>query len=251
MEPLNSLPRLSRTTLALLVILASTTRVATSQQPRSAGSPLAGTSWQLVRFQGADGAAVTPDDGTKYTIAFDKTGNLSARIDCNRGRGKWASSGPGELQLSPLALTRATCLPGSLHDQIARQWSNIRSYVMKDGHLFLSLMADGGIYEFAPVASQTPSGSAPSGFLKSPVAFKGPVTWICGQDNAATDELRVTFYETQPAMVLLERGYAARPAFQVKAASGSRYEGDGVLFWEARGEATLNWMGASSTCKPK
>lgn len=52
-------------------------------------------------------------------------------------------------------------------------------------------------------------------------------------------------------MVLLERGDAAPPAFQVKAASGSRYEGDGVLFREARGEATLNWMGAASTCKPK
>jgi hypothetical protein len=29
-------------------------------------------------------------------------------------------------------------------------WPYIRSYVMKDGHLFLSLMADGGIYEFEP-----------------------------------------------------------------------------------------------------
>lgn len=251
MSLLNGLPRLSRTSLVLLVVLASTTSAATSQQSRSAGSPLVGTSWQLVRFQGGDGAVLTPDDGSKYTIAFDKTGNLSARIDCNRGRGTWASSGPGALQLSPLALTRAMCPPGSLHDQIARQWSNIRSYVMKDGHLFLSLMADGGIYEFGPVATPAPTGSAPSGPLKSPVPFKGPVTWVCGQGNAATDVLRVTFYETQPSMVLLERGDAARPAFQVKAASGSRYEGDGVLFWEARGEATLNWMGAASTCKPK
>ena len=251
MSLLNSLPRLSRTSLILLVVLAFTTPAATSQQPRSAGSPLAGTSWQLVRFQGGDGAVLTPDDGSKYTIVFDKTGNLSARIDCNRGRGTWASSGPGALQLSPLALTRAMCPPGSLHDQIARQWSNIRSYVIKDGHLFLSLMADGGIYEFGPVATQTPSGPAPAGPLKSPVPFKGPVAWICGQGNAGTDLLRVTFYETQPSMVLLERGSTARPAFQVKAASGSRYQGDGVLFWEARGEATLNWMGAASTCKPK
>jgi heat shock protein HslJ len=250
MALLNSLPLLSRS-LALLVVVTSTTPAATSQPSRSAGSPLAGTSWQLVRFQGGDGAVLTPDDGSKYTIAFDRTGNLPARIDCNRGRGTWASSGPGALQLSPLALTRARCPPGSLHDQIARQWSNIRSYVMRDGHLFLSLMADGGIYEFAPVTIQAPAVSAPSAPLKSPVPFKGPVTWICGQGTAAPDEMRVTSYETQPPMVLLERGYVARPAFQVKAASGSRYEGDGVLFWEARGEATLNWMGAASTCKPK
>jgi hypothetical protein len=28
-----------------------------------------------------------------------------------------------------------------------KQWGNVRSFVIKDGHLFLSLMADGGIYE--------------------------------------------------------------------------------------------------------
>ena len=52
--------------------------------------------------------------------------------------------------------------PGSLHDQIVKQWENIRSYVMKDGHLFLALMADGGIYEFEPRASTKPEPSAGS-----------------------------------------------------------------------------------------
>jgi para-nitrobenzyl esterase len=37
-----------------------------------------------------------------------------------------------------------------MHDQIVKQWGNIRSYVLR-GHLFLALMADGGIYEFEPV----------------------------------------------------------------------------------------------------
>jgi heat shock protein HslJ len=236
------LPRLSRVTLSLIVFHVTT--AAASQPPQAAGPPLAGTAWQLVRFQGGDGKVLTPDDPSKYTVAFDNNGNLTARVDCNRGRGTWTSSGPGNLQFSPMALTRAMCPPGSLHDQIARQWTNIRSYVMKGGHLFLSLMADGGIYEFEPAAPQP-------GAFKSPVASKGPVTWTCGQGTAGPDTLRVTFYETQPSMVLLERAGVTRPAFQVKAASGSRYEGDGVLFWEARGEATLNWLGTQSTCKPK
>lgn len=29
---------------------------------------------------------------------------------------------------------RAQCPPGSLHDQIVKQWTNIRSYVVKDAH---------------------------------------------------------------------------------------------------------------------
>jgi para-nitrobenzyl esterase len=37
---------------------------------------------------------------------------------------------------------------------MVKQWGYIRSYLIKDGHLFLSLMADGGIYEFEPVTKR-------------------------------------------------------------------------------------------------
>jgi para-nitrobenzyl esterase len=111
--------------------------------------PLGGTSWQLVKFQG-NGKTLTPDDKGKYTLAFGGNGFLSARIDCNRGRGDWSSPGPGQVRLGLLALTRAMCPPGSLDDQVVRQWSHVRSYTVKDGHLYLSLMADGGVYEFEP-----------------------------------------------------------------------------------------------------
>lgn len=128
--------------------------VAASQPPASSTSPgLAGTSWQLVEFEGGDDTTLTPDDRTKYTIELLADGSLRARIDCNRGRGTWTSSGPGQIAFGPLALTRAQCPPGSLHDQLVKQWGNIRSYVIKDGHLFLALMADGGIYEFEPVVN--------------------------------------------------------------------------------------------------
>jgi para-nitrobenzyl esterase len=118
--------------------------------PQSATPSLGGTSWQLVKFQGSDDKTLTPHDKAKYTIAFNSDGGLSARIDCNRGRGTWKSSGPSQLQLSSLALTCAMCPPGSLHG-LSKDWNFVRSYVIKDGHLFLSLMADGGIYEFEPM----------------------------------------------------------------------------------------------------
>jgi para-nitrobenzyl esterase len=94
-----------------------------------------------------EAATIRPDadDGTKYTIEFGADGRLNARIDCNRGRGTWTSSGSNQLQFGPLALTRATCPAGSLHDHIVKQWNYIRSYLIRDRHLFLSLMADGGI----------------------------------------------------------------------------------------------------------
>lgn len=112
---------------------------------------LAGTSWQLVRFQGGDGTVLTPDDGAKYTIAFDGRGDgMAMRIDCNRGRGTWKTTGANQIEFGHLAVTRALCLDSSLHDHILKRWGNIRGYAIRDGHLFLTLIDDGGTYEFAP-----------------------------------------------------------------------------------------------------
>ncbi|PWT94601.1 MAG: hypothetical protein C5B55_02420 [Blastocatellia bacterium] len=126
--------------------------VQTEEQQKNS-TDLSGTSWQLVRFQGGVEKTLTPDDASKYTISFGADGRVTARIDCNRGIGTWKSSGRNQIRFGPLALTRAMCPQGSLHDQIARHWSLVRSYIIKNGHLFLSLKADGGIYEFEPLVS--------------------------------------------------------------------------------------------------
>ena len=109
---------------------------------------LGSTSWQLVRFQGGDGKVLVPDDSAKYTAAFSADNVVTVRFDCNRGRGGWKSAGRNQLEFGPMALTRAACPPGSLHDQLVKHWPFIRSYALKDGRLYLRLMADGGTYEF-------------------------------------------------------------------------------------------------------
>ena len=136
--------------------------------PQNRVTDLAGTSWQLVKFQGSDDTMLTPDDKAKYTITFGTDGRVNARIDCNRGNGTWKSSGPNQLQFGPLALTRMMCPPGSLHDRIAKHWEFVRSYVIKDGHLFLSLMADGGIYEFEPIGRIKTGGVKVTGRVQRP-----------------------------------------------------------------------------------
>jgi heat shock protein HslJ len=156
-DALKRATRLTVTEDRLALLDATGTRLAvfaagTQGSAASSSSGLAGTSWQLVKFEGGDDSTLTPDDGSKYTLEFSGDGRLIARVDCNRGRGTWKSSTPNQLEFGPLALTRAKCPAGSLHDQIVKQLGNIRSYVVRDGHLFLALMADGGIYEFEPVA---------------------------------------------------------------------------------------------------
>ena len=144
--------------LATLVGLIANTAMPLFSSDIAAQTPsLAGTAWQLMKFQGGDGTILTPDDPAKYTVEFESGGRLNARIDCNRGRGTWTSAGVNQVQFGALALTRAMCPTGSLHDQIVKHWGYIRSYVIKDGRLSLSLMADGGIYEFEPAPQSKPA----------------------------------------------------------------------------------------------
>jgi len=97
------------------------------------------------------GTVIPPDDRSKYTLAFAADGRVSARIDCNRASASWKSSGRNQLEFGSLAIARAMCPPGPLHDRIVNHWPCVRSYMITNGHLYLSLMADGGVYEFEPV----------------------------------------------------------------------------------------------------
>jgi para-nitrobenzyl esterase len=123
---------------------------ATSAAAAASPASLEGTSWRLVQISMGDGAIRPAIDRSRYTVGFGTAGVLNLRFDCNRGRGSWTSSGPGNLEFGPLSLTRAMCAPGSLHDELLRQWPHVRSYLLKDGRLYLSLMADGGTLEFEP-----------------------------------------------------------------------------------------------------
>ena len=146
--------------LAMLVALLATAVVA--QAPATAsGAELEGTSWRLVRIEGGDGKTRVPADPSRYLLAFATHGQLSARIDCNRGSGTWSSPQTGQLIFGELASTRAQCEPGSLYDLIIGHWSQVRSYVLRNGHLFLALGAE-GVYEYEPlpVSSGPPEGAA-------------------------------------------------------------------------------------------
>jgi para-nitrobenzyl esterase len=135
------------TTTLLILILAGP--VALAQQSDN----LAGTSWQLVKFQGSDGSTFVPDDRSKYTITFGTNGRATVRVDCNRGGGPWKHKGPNQIQFGSMSITHAKCGSGSLYDQIVREGAAVRDYVIKDGRLFLSLMEDGkAAYELEPIA---------------------------------------------------------------------------------------------------
>ena len=121
---------------------------------------LAGTEWQLVHFQSMDDSigTIRPDDPAQFTMRLNADGTVNMRLDCNRATGTWSSeAGPsgdsGRFTFGPLAATRALCPPPNLDERIARDAEYVRSYLFRDGKLYLSLMADAGIYAWEPAAN--------------------------------------------------------------------------------------------------
>jgi heat shock protein HslJ len=137
---------------------------------------LAGTSWQLVAIQSMDDTQGTTKvaDPSHFTLEVGRDGRAALRLDCNRGSGdyKIAPAGDGSsgsLTFGLVATTRAMCPPPHLDQRVARDLAHVRSYLLKDGKLYLSLMADGGIYEWAP--QQAEAAAADNERIVKPVQF--------------------------------------------------------------------------------
>lgn len=124
---------------------------------RAAGSAaLAGTQWRLVEFQSMDDTKGTarPSEGSLYTMWLHGDGTVTMQLSCNRARGAWSAAPgsdatSGRFEFGELAATSALCTQPSMDKSVVAQSKFVRSYLLKDGRLYLSLMADGGIYVWA------------------------------------------------------------------------------------------------------
>ncbi len=70
-----------------------------------------------------------------------------------------------------------------------------------------------------------------------PIAGQG--RFQCGASPA--DELVATFFPTDPATLVAERGDRTALLVVQPSGSGARYAGAGVQFWEHQGEVRLRW----------
>jgi heat shock protein HslJ len=122
-------------------------------KPSVAAPALAGTAWQLVKFQGPDNTRLQSAEPASYTLAFAADGRLGAVIGCHRARSTWEASGHSELQFGALTLKGSSC-SGPLHDHQVANLPRVKSYSIRGGHLYLALMGDGGVYEYEPSASR-------------------------------------------------------------------------------------------------
>jgi heat shock protein HslJ len=135
----------------------------------AAGAGLADPRWRLVEFRSMDDAigVVRPHDSALYTMHLKGDGTVAMHLNCNRATGTWASQpsrdvSNGRFEFGPLAATRALCPPPTMDERIAADARFVRGYLLKDGRLHLSLMADAGIYAWEPEIAKSPATVVPA-----------------------------------------------------------------------------------------
>lgn len=123
----------------------------------AASDPLTGTTWRLLSIESMapeEQPSTTIDDPSKYTVTFGDDGRAAFQVDCNRGNASWESSAAapdsGALTFGPIALTRMMCPQPSEDTRVAAALGYVRSYLLSDGKLHLSLLADSGVMHWEP-----------------------------------------------------------------------------------------------------
>lgn len=71
------------------------------------------------------------------------------------------------------------------------------------------------------------------------VPARGPVRYVCG--NSPADEVLVTWFQTDPASAIAERGDQTSFMLRQSVPDGVRYQGRNETLWEQQGGLKLVW----------
>ena len=128
--------------------------------PAQAADPLTGTAWELLSIESMapdEQPSTAIEDPGSYTVSFGADGRAAFTVDCNRGSSTWqadaAAADSGSLQFGPIALTRMFCPQPSADATVAAALGRVRSFLLSDGQLHLSMEADSGIMHWRPAPS--------------------------------------------------------------------------------------------------
>ncbi|MCA8966074.1 MAG: META domain-containing protein [Planctomycetes bacterium] len=196
--------------LAWLGLVSATVWAVPALAAGAAASPasLAGTQWRLVEFQSMDDrqGVTRPSEGTRYTLWLHGDGTATMQLNCNRATGSWSASPgadgtSGRFEFGPLAATTAVCPPPSMDETIVSQSRYVRGYLLKDGRLHLSLMADAGIYVWA-----RDSGAASAAAVPAAPEHGGPRNWEVTREVTGALNMRERPSTAAPVVARLRPG---------------------------------------------
>jgi heat shock protein HslJ len=179
--PGGEIPKMTNTASAATESAASVPKAHAGEGiPVDTRNPLAGTKWRLLEIQSMDDTigTVKPKNPSLFTMRLNSDGTVNMRLDCNSASGTWifepSDDGlSGRFEFGSLAATRALCSPPNLDERVLAQAKYIRGYLLRGGKLYLSLMADGGIYAWEPDTDKSSAANVPAAPEDG-----GPRNWI-------------------------------------------------------------------------
>ncbi len=134
---------------AFVLALAACGRSSPGGPTSGAPATITGVPWRLVVIQWSDGRSTRPEDATGYFFELGSDGRVSGKADCNRLMGTYTLDAH-TLRFGPLATTRMACPPGSVDSDWLRALGSASSWLVRDGHLHVTMAADAGTLELAP-----------------------------------------------------------------------------------------------------
>ena len=113
-----------------------------------AGEDLIGITWKWQQSRYNNDTYATPQNPSRYTIAFRPEGALSIRADCNRAGGKYTIQ-KSSLTIEVTHSSRAACPPDSLEQTFLRDLNSAAIYFIREGDLYIDLMYGSGTMKFS------------------------------------------------------------------------------------------------------
>jgi heat shock protein HslJ/uncharacterized protein YraI len=159
----------------------------------TSGEPFIGEVWQWLRIDFSNDATLVSPNPATYTIEFLPDGSLTGMADCNTMGGSYTVDG-ASLTIDAFQMTRMACPPESLADEYTQRLSEVASYVLQDGVLYLNLKMDGGnmVFGKTPVAIlPTPEAGQPSAVainnvnVRSGPSTSYPIFGVMSRDRSA------------------------------------------------------------------
>lgn len=97
--------------------------------------PLAGTEWQLVAIDTSGSTTtLTPALQARHSLRFADGREVTAQLDCNRGRSTWSAQDPangsGTITFGPFASTKMMCPQPSFGEQMSSGLAAAQRYTL-------------------------------------------------------------------------------------------------------------------------
>jgi heat shock protein HslJ len=131
--------------------------------------------WEARDPNGGSSAPINVTNPENYTLVFNEDGTFNAKLDCNAGNGRYATSKPGSIFMELGPTTMAACPQGSLADSMMQTFGPAQNYSFEEnGAVLIFVWAAGGpldyyrLLDVADVDLPDPEAGAATGTVTAP-----------------------------------------------------------------------------------